>query len=372
MRKWIGVWIVVGLALTAGVALADDKARSGVDYEGVTMSPAKARQLQAEGAHRYRFLYMSEKGHTTWKTHNAQDLDREIDLLNLLNGLYLSDVQMRHLLVIAARAEKDRRAAYSEAARLNEQLERVLADVKAKLVKDETAKGSVCPPEARPMQERITRLQQDIQGKLVNYESYAKAILTPNQREKVYNYQHCLIPVKNMKDPTRIGQADSGSKNEKLLEDVKKMSADQFKNRLPILLDEHIHGIEKYTGKMSDEASAKEKARVTEVMNKAREMNDLDFQFTKAKLAADIASDYAEVKDRLKAVSDRLNKLSSERDKTGTNAQLGEIGRMLLDERIIPIYAKRLKIYEGFKAGEAIDLTKVEAVASCKGVCSID
>ena len=56
MRKWIGLWIVVGLALTAGVALADDKAKSGVDYEGVTMSPSKARQLQAEGAHRYRFL----------------------------------------------------------------------------------------------------------------------------------------------------------------------------------------------------------------------------------------------------------------------------------------------------------------------------
>lgn len=361
MRK-CGVWML-GLALVASVALADDKGKGGVDYQGLNVSPAKARYLQNEGFHRY-------KGE--WMTHQASDLKKEIDFLNLLNGLYLSEVQMRHLLVIAARQERDRRTIEAEAARLNQQMERVLADVKAKLVKDEKAKGSMCPPEIQPMQKRMGELRNDLSQKLVAYEAYAKAVLTPNQREKAYNYQHCLIPVKDLKDPTRIGQADSGSKNEKLLENVKKMSDGEFKTQLPVLLDKHIHGIEYYTGKMSDEAAAKEKERVTVVLNQARAMNDLDFQFTKAKLAADVSSDYEEVKGRLKEISHRLNKLTSEKDKVAHGGQIGVIGQMLLDERILPIYAKRLKISEGFKAGEAVDLNKVEAVASCKGVCSID
>jgi hypothetical protein len=360
MRR-IGV-LLVALALVVGVAFAEEKPLSGVTYEGVTMSALKAKRLEGEGYHRYK---------DTWMTHNAADLKREIDLLNLLNGLYLSDVQMRHLMVIAARAEKDRRDTAAQAARMNEQLERVLADAKSKLVKDEKAKVSACPPEAGTVRGEMDKLRRDLDTKLLNYESYAKAVLTPNQREKVYNYQHCLIPVKNMKDPTRIGQADSGSKNEKLLEDAKKMSAPDFKAQLPVLLDKHIHGIEYYTGKMSDEAAAKEKQRVAEIMEKARAMNDLDFQFTKAKLASEVSSDYAEVKDRLKEVQHRLNKLNTEKAPQA-GGQIGDLGRMLLDERVLPIYAKRLKILDGFKAGEPVDLKTVEAAASCKGVCSID
>jgi hypothetical protein len=299
-------------------------------------------------------------------THQASDLKREIDLLNLLNGLYLSDVQMRHLMVIAARAENDRRGAARKAEQLNSTLERMLKEAKAKLVNDEKAQYNCPPPEAQKVQAEISRISGELTEKLVMYQQFAKAVLTPNQREKVYNYQHCLIPVKDLKDPTRIGQADSGSKNEKLLENVKKMTDAQYRAQLPVMLDIHIHGIEYYTGKMSDEAAAKEKARVAEIMQKARSMDDLDFQFTKAKLAADVSSDYEEVKSRLKELAHRLQKLNTEK------GQLGDIGRMLLDERVLPIYAKRLRISEGFRAGEAIDLSKVEAAASCKGVCSID
>jgi hypothetical protein len=46
---------------------------------------------------------------------------------------------------------------------------------------------------------------------------------------------------------------------------------------------------------------------------------------------------------------------------------------MFLDSRIIPLLAERLRISDGFKGEEAVDLDKIEKAAGCaNGSCAID
>jgi len=342
------------------------KAKGGVVVEGLAVTPGQATKVKAEGAHRWFDPYM---------THNMHDLKIEIDLLNLQNSLYLSDVQIRHLLVVATKAEKARRETLKKAEPLNAQVEKGLAQVRKEMLA--TGKGK-CETSAMKqvseVQGKLGEINSAMSKQLVTYESYVKAILTDNQREKVYNYEHCLIPVKGLRDPARIGSPDSGSVNEKLLESVRAMSPEEFEAKKDDMVSAAFAKQMYYMGggDMKDETRAKERDKMLSVFAKTRGLNDLDFQFTKARLAAQLNTDYLEIKDRVKEISKQVLKVQNEKKFDG-KAQPGTFTQMFLDSRIIPMLAERLRISEGFKGEEAVDLDKIEKAAACaNGSCAID
>ena len=97
------VWMALMVVLFCGTTLAGDvakvtpkddaaatlvKAKDLVEYEGAMVTPAEATRLKTQGAHRWADKFT---------THNIHDLNKEIDILNLLNSLYLTDVQMRQI-----------------------------------------------------------------------------------------------------------------------------------------------------------------------------------------------------------------------------------------------------------------------------------
>jgi hypothetical protein len=373
-----GVWIALLAVVFCGAALAGEvakvtpkdgagtavKAKNLVDYEGAKVAPAEAARLKAQGAHRWADECL---------THNAHDLKKEIDILNMLNSLYLSDVQMRHVMVVATKAEKARRAALKEADGVTARLEKSLAGVRKEMLatgKDKCETSAM--GQVRECQGKLDEINKTLGKDLVAYESYVKAILTDNQREKVYNYEHCLIPVKSLRDPARIGSPDSGSINEKLLEQVRAMSPEAFEAQKEPLIDAHFHKMIKYMGDLSDDARAKERDKMLTLFAKARMLNDLDFQFSKARMAAQLNCDYSDVKDRLKETKKQLLKVQNEKRFDGKSGP-GIFSTMFLDARIIPLLAERLRIYEGFKGEEAVDLDKIEKAAGCaNGSCAID
>jgi hypothetical protein len=342
------------------------KAKGGVVVEGLAVTPGQASKVKAEGAHRWFDQYM---------THNMHDLKIEIDLLNLQNSLYLSDVQIRHLLVVATKAEKARRVALKEAEPLNMKMERALAQVRKEMVATGKSKGETSAmKQVGETQCKLGEINTALSKQLVAYESYVKAILTDNQREKVYNYEHCMIPVKSLRDPARIGSPDSGSVNEKLLEQVRAMAPEEFEGKKNDLVAAAFAKQMYYMGggEMKDETRVKERDKMLSVFAKARSLNDLDFQFTKAKLAAQLNTDYLEIKDRVKEISKQVLKVENEKKFDG-KAQPGTFAQMFLDSRIIPMLAERLRISEGFKGEEAVDLDKIEKAAACaNGSCAID
>jgi hypothetical protein len=308
-------------------------------------------------------------------TNTLHDLKKEIDILNMLNSLYLSEVQMRHLMVVATKAEKSRRAAIKETEGVNARLEKALASLRKEMLTTGQPQCEASGMEqVRELQGKVCDVNKGLAKDLVAYESYVKAILTDNQREKIYNYEHCLIPVKSLRDPARIGSPDSGSVNEKLLEEVRAMSPEEFEAKKDDLVSHafaktmyYMHG-----GDMKAEDRVKERDKMLSIFAKARTLNDLDFQFTKAKLASQLSTDYLEVKDRVKEINKQVLKVRNEKKFDG-KADPGIYSQMFLDSRIIPLLAERLRISEGFKGEEAVDLDKIEKAAACaNGSCAID
>jgi len=342
------------------------KAKAGATYQGVEVTPAEAAKLKAEGARRFADDYT---------THMGKEMLKEVDILNLLNSLYLSDVQMRHLMVVAAKAEKTRRAAMKEADAVNPKLEKALAAMRKEMLATGKAKCETSAmKQVSEQQCKLGDVNKALNKELVAYESYVKAILTDNQREKVYGYEHCLIPVKSLRDPARIGSPDSGSVNEKLLEQVRAMSPEDFEAHKDDLVSKAFAKTMYYMGggEMKDEDRVKERDKMLTVFAKSRSLSDLDFQFTKAKLASQLCTDYLEVRERVKEISKQVLKVRNEQRFAG-KADPGIYSQMFLDGRIISLLAERLRISEGFKSEEAVDLDKVEKAASCvNGACAID
>ncbi len=377
MTKWMAMLVVtlycgalaageVAKVGPAGGAETAVKAKAGVVVDGLEVSPATAAKVKAQGARRW---------YDDFATHNMHDLKKEIDILNLLNSLYLSDVQMRHLMVLATKAEKARRDALKQSDVLNGRLEKSLAAVRKEMLStgkskcEATSMKQVCE-----VQEQQCEINKAFNKQMVAYESYVKAILTDNQREKVYNYEHCMIPVKALRDPARIGSPDSGSVNEKLLEQVRAMSAEDYDVKKDDLVSGAFAKTMYYMGgaEMKEEDRVKERDKMLTIFAKARGLNDLDFQFTKARLAAQLSTDYLDVKDRVKEIGKQLLKVQNEKKFDG-KAEPGVYTMMFLDGKIIPMLAERLRISEGFKGDEAVDLDKIEKAAACaNGSCAID
>lgn len=355
MKKLVVLSVAVLLACCATYA----EPRSGKAFEGETLSARAIKKLQKAGEHRYYNQFM---------THNAHELMHEIDLLNMLNSLYLTDVQMSSLILVSAKMERARRKHDKEVVSLNKALEKGYASLRKKAMAGQMVDACALPEPCKEAQKRVGQINRGLRQEKVARQAQVKAILTENQLEKVYNYEHCLIPVKDLKDPTRIGQADAVSGNEKLLKRVRALTDEQFEAQLSKLTDCHIKKIEHKCGEMPAAQKQTEGERFKGVLVEARQMSGLDFEFNRSQVAAKLSSDYHTVKDRMKHVSMRLGKVRHEQ--CGNN--LDVVGSMFLSPNMLHILAKRVNINKGFRGTEAVDLDTIEDAATKAGGCAID
>ena len=351
------VVLSVAVLLACGGVYAEP--RSGKTFEGELLSPRTIKKLERAGERRYYDQFM---------THNAKALKHEVDLLNILNSLYLNNVQMNSLILVSTKLERERRQHAQEVMKLNTVLEKGYADMRKRAMAGEAVNACALPDSCKQAQTRLSQIHRDLSAMKLACQAQAKAILTENQLEKVYNYQHCLIPVKDLKDPTRIGQADAVSGNEKTLKRVRAMSQEEFEAALPCMIDKHIKGIEYYCGEMSAADKKKEGERYTAVFEQARKMSGLDFEFNRGRIAAQLSDNYHEVKDRMKHVNMRLAKVQN--DQCGE--QIDVVGSMFLSPNMLHILAKRVNLNKGFKGTEAVDLDTIEDAATKAGGCAID
>jgi len=358
MRK--GVLVALAVLFVCGMVLAGGGSKM-VDFEGEKMPAVQAKKLVKQGYHRY---------HDQWKTHNSHLLEVEIDCLNMLNSLYLSEIQMRHLVGVGVKMEKARRQFKPQIEAINKEMELALRQVKKDVVAGKDKCQSSGWTRYQEAEKKLRPIRKELSHQGLICEAYCKAILTPNQREKCYNYEHCLVPVKDLKDPTRVGSADAGSVAEKLLDKVRKMSDDELEDSMPMILSGHFAKMEKYMGTLSGADREKEEAKLRAVFTEARAMGDLDYQVHKSRLGAQIPSDYAELKHRMFDINCKLLKLEGEKS---TGKRCGVVGQMFLKPCMLPILSKRINVLADWENFDAVDLEKVKAAAACKnGSCAID
>jgi hypothetical protein len=216
-------------------------------------------------------------------------LIREIQTINLLNGLYVSKDQTAKILPLidsAVTCEEKLNGTLSENDR---DMESILLQMKKEL----TCGGSP----SKETIERFQRVEQKVQERRFEYLSAkkkvlgsVKGLLTENQKELISEYQPCIIPAVSQANPERIGQSGNNDMLVKVLEKSREVSESEY-GRFRTHFLESTRKI--LTLHRPDADIDEELKRHGEILDRARAMNDVDFEMKKTDLALEFRGEHA-------------------------------------------------------------------------------
>ena len=261
-------------------------------------------------------------------------LFEQITFLNLINGLNLTEAQVKSIIRINEKAREKASIFQQEQSPLVSEVVAAYGELKNTLEKNQGI-----PPEverlAFMMEQKLKTGRQGLIDEGSGLEKEIAQVLTEAQMEIVNTFEPCLIPPKNLKNPVRAGQANDDEMGLKFLARLREMSNEVFEEKIDFIIKKHLDQVKKHVGKLSEEEYQAEGERLYELAVKAREMSDVDFELNSSELAAQIKPPIKE-----KELRAELHKIEQSRGKT-----LGRVGRYLLKpEVVISLLEKRLEL----------------------------
>jgi outer membrane murein-binding lipoprotein Lpp len=252
------------------------------------------------------------------------ELQREVQLLNLLNGLELSADQMHFLLEKAQEAQKIREEFKGKADGNVAETTEVLSELRTILMKGENIPDSLRERwysihsknlELRGEYEKeMTRIAQEVQSILESHQIYALEHFVP-----------CVIPPKG---EARIGQAEDTTAGEEILARIRAIPAARFERNKGEIARRIMERLKSrlprgFAPVINEE---EEIARILSILEEARGLSDVEFELQKADLVQQVKSAY-------------------ELPEAPVDVCL-KIERHLLDPRIIPLLEEKLGLTE--------------------------
>lgn len=209
----------------------------------------------------------------------------DIRALNIINQLNLTREQLDTIIPIV-REDAAERAALQ---RQKEQAEPALLAALTQL-RSEVMDGFNTRPETeRAFHEVKAPLERSLESYLANHQRRLEqvfSVLTPNQRVLLAEYKPCIVPLKDYKDPARIGRAAAASNIERNLEQIRQMPERRFQRMRPQRARMLAERLRKFYSE--DEIPAKIQ-EFEQVAAEARAMSDVEFHAKKSELAARLA-----------------------------------------------------------------------------------
>lgn len=217
----------------------------------------------------------------TDETADTNTLRREVQLLNLLNGLELSELQMQVILEKVLEAEEIRDRLRAEGDENQADVLRVLSQFKAVLMQGENVSDdwkrewhALYSESCALMEEyerEMDRLAREIEAHLEDYQRYALERFVP-----------CIVPPEG---ELRIGQAGSTAGIEAILARVRQIPPQRFRVRKERLLEDFLQRLRVHLprGYVLDEAQVKDK--LLSVVEQARALSEVEFEVQKGDLA---------------------------------------------------------------------------------------
>ncbi len=291
-----------------------------------------------------------------------------ISSINLLNGLHLGGDQLRQLLQLNLEAEQLRRDYYSERQALIAEaagLYRTLLDNYA---------GDRRAPEdserrAAELNHRLTEDYKGYQERLAELGDRLEALLTAGQRQTVYDFKPCLIPPRDLREPSRAGQASSSDRSEVTLsryrdlmrraEEIERRAAarqsgrynrygrsryrynpqifasnrarDAFADRY---FPRYFEILERINGEMTEEERSAERRRVLEILDRGAAMGDEEFALSSGELAGELSTPIEAGEEEMRRAMSVLAR---------RHGSIGRAARFLIRPDLIPVLDDRLR-----------------------------
>jgi len=214
-----------------------------------------------------------------------RELRNEIVFYNLINGLYLDEGQMEFILNKAREIDDLRKKLEEKFEAISTRQLKSLLSLR-KEVKKEIPQ--VSKDLARNIHENnvlIDKLRKEYFNALEGATKDIKDILTDTQLYNIKNFKPCLVPPQG---PARIGQDSSNIGLVNLLQHIRALPGKRYKFK-------KVDIVNRYAGKLSlkcphlkDEEIFQAKEKFLEVIERARNLPDVDFAIQKKTLSEEI------------------------------------------------------------------------------------
>jgi len=249
-------------------------------------------------------------------------LRREVQLLNLINGLELSVDQMRFLLEKAQEAEKTREEFKVKAKKNAEETATVLTELRATLVRGENIADSL-REQWYSAHSKNLELREEYEAEMTRIAQEVQSILEGHQVYALEHFAPCVIPPQG---GARIGQAEDTTATEGILARIRAIPAARFeriKEEIARRIIERLksHLPRSFVLPVNEE---EEIARILSILEEARGLSDVEFELRKTDLVQQVRSVY----ELPQAPVDTCLKIE----------------RHLLDPRIIPLLEEKLAL----------------------------
>ena len=222
---------------------------------------------------------------------DVANLRRDVQLLNLINGLDLSAEQMQFVLDKAREAEAIRAEIKSRAQGNAAATSQVLSELRETLMRGEVISSELrdeffsAEGENHALKEEweqeMTRLALEVEGTLEGHQLYA-----------LEHYVPCVIPPKG---EARIGQAEDTHAGQALLQRIRDIPDDQFEARKAKIAQKVLERVLARLPK--SQALALDQEEETEwilcFLEKVRGLDEMTFAVEKEQLVEEVTSRYA-------------------------------------------------------------------------------
>ncbi|MBI4872114.1 MAG: hypothetical protein HY814_11170 [Candidatus Riflebacteria bacterium] len=278
----------------------------------------------------------------------------EIQCLNLLTALYLSAEQIQKILPILDEATKARQVLDKRGSEMEAMFMAPGNALKATLARG----GQVDDLVARP----VFRLNDEAKEMMESYRDFSDglaqkivAVLDENQKQRAIDYKACLVPTQDLRDPDRIGssQPTSGQGQERLLDRARKVPEKRFQERKAEMMEKLLDKVKKHYAGLDLKTF---QTKVESVLERARKMNDLEYETSRESLVAELKPPDANLRHR--------DKDSAE----------GKVAIFFLRPCMPDLLRERYHLLtEHQPKGKPVDLTHVTPVTNCKdGKCALN
>lgn len=214
-----------------------------------------------------------------------REMMRDIQTLNLINGLNLSQEQMQELLPIAREVKQRKDKIKATFDRKNNEIYGLLKEMKSQLM----SKSDITDD----LKRRYHRTEGEIKKQRVDFDERKKdlnkkisGILNDNQRVVLKEYHPCVVPVRSIANPERIGQAGGGEHFQKMLSRIRQIPADRYPQIKQKIL---ARAKEKVKMHIRDDKEREDAIKnLSAAMDKARSLSDEEFEMKKGEIASNI------------------------------------------------------------------------------------
>ncbi|MFQ5506097.1 MAG: hypothetical protein ACE5F1_15070 [Planctomycetota bacterium] len=289
-------------------------------------------------------------------------LRKDINLLNLLNGLHLNNDQLAKLRSVHQRLRAARaRAKPPGGGELRARKQRILAlkqlrdsllhgkrertDLRQEISQPLDRRGPVF---AQQLAEELHKTTQDCVNRVLEF-------LTPEQREILVAYKSCLVPPKHLLDPVRVGQASDKSYARRLLEKIRRVPAWRFRRGETVSW--LITFLQSKGGSLTDPQVALARQSLGRIVAQARALSDAEFAMQADTLAEQLVR------------WDRHHCARKNMEKAAPRVLVRQnIASFLLDPRIPALLEERARVEPATLEGS---LESIPAAENCDEGCAV-